>query len=129
MITIQSPIFGRAGKMKKSLNSKVVFRAAGIIAIAALIGIALVSCASAKSTIVTQVTVRNTSPQSATVTLQGGSNASGVVQSGRSRTFQVPANVNITVRVSANGFNYSSSTFTVARGGTRTLTFNGTTVQ
>jgi len=144
MITVQSPISDRAGshtsrssKMKNFLNSKAVFRIAGIIAIAALIGIALVSCASsaknapistARAASRAQVTVRNTSTQAVTVTLQGGSSESAAVQAGRSKTFQVPANENITVHVLANGFSHYSSTFTVSSNGSKTLTFNGSTV-
>jgi len=131
--------------MKNFLNFKAVLRIVGIIAIAAVVGFALVSCDiedilgsmiedetddsyNDPPTNTGTVIVKNTSPSTATVTLQYGSNPSGTVSAGGQKSFNVPANVDISVLVQANGYNHYSGSFSVSRGQTKTLTFNGTTV-
>jgi len=131
--------------MKKQLNGKAMrsmaamLRIVGIIAIIAVIGITVSSCdledllgglLEGLEGQYGEITVINSSSYQATVSLQGGSFDSGTVQAGGSKTFyDVPANESITVMVYAGGQSYYSDNFKVSPNGTKTLTFDGTTVK
>jgi len=109
----------------------------GIIAIAALVGVALVSCdiedllaGLIPEEAYGQVTVTNSTNTSVTVSLAGSYYDSSYVEAGGSKTFyDVPANESITVLVSTGTNQYTSDPFTLSKDQKKNLTFNGSTVR